>query len=403
MRRLADSRPVTMMAVGHAAVDLYQGALPAMLPFLVAERHYGYLGASGLVLAATLLSSVVQPLFGALTDRWTKPWLIPVSATTAGLGIALSGLGDSYLWTWLAVALAGVGVAAYHPEAARLARVASRGSHVAMGWFSLGGNVGFALAPVVVAPVLSAGGLDASPWLVLPAALGVVLTAPVVRTLSHRVTAAAATAGARRPGRDDWPVFLRLSSIVVFRSIVSVGLGAFVALHAQQRLQAGPTVGSIALFVLFAGGAVGTVLGGRMATRLGRIRTVRLAYAATVPAVAGVVLVPGPMLFGCIAVAAVALSVPFSLHVTLGQDYLPSRIGTASGVTLGLAVSVGGVAMPGIGALADVAGLRTALLPLIGCCLLAWLISRTLHEPAVAEEAGKTGAPPAADRAPGPR
>lgn len=392
------SRPITMMAIGHATVDFYQGAVPTLVPFLVAERHYGYVAASGIVLAATLLSSIVQPLFGALTDRWTMPWLIPASSLGAGLGIALSGPGDSYVLTWLAVALSGIGVAAYHPESARLARTASRGSHVAMGWYSLGGNIGFALAPVAVAPILSTGGLGASPWLVAPAVAGVVLTASVIRSLARR--AAAEQAAARGAGRDDWPLFMRLSAIIVCRSIVFVGLSAFIALYAQERVPGGSATGSAALFTLFAGGAAGTVLGGPLAARWGRVRTLRIAYGAAVPAVAGLVFVPGPALYAFAALTAAALYVPFSLHVTLGQDYLPNRIGTASGVTLGLAVSVGGVASPGIGALADVAGLRTALAPLIALCALAWLVAGTLTEPETEPEA-ETEPEPNDEPAPG--
>ncbi|MGD3108818.1 MFS transporter [Streptomyces sp. YGL11-2] len=368
-----------MMAVGHATVDFYQGAVPTLVPFLVAQRHYGYVAASGIVLAATLLSSIVQPLFGALTDRWTMPWLIPASSLGAGLGIALSGTGDSYALTWLAVALSGIGVAAYHPESARLARLASRGSDVAMGWYSLGGNIGFALAPVVVAPVLSAGGLTASWWLVAPAVAGVLLTTSVIRNLARRAAVERSAGG--RTGRDDWPVFLRLSAVIVCRSIVFVGLSAFIALYAEQRVPGGSAAGSAALFTLFAGGAVGTVLGGRLAARWGRVRILRIAYGAGVPAVAGLVFVPGPALYVFTALTAAALYVPFSLQVTLGQDYLPGRMGTASGVTLGLAVSVGGLASPAIGALADATTLRTALTPLIALCAVAWCIAGTLVEP----------------------
>ncbi|MEU0932576.1 MULTISPECIES: MFS transporter [unclassified Embleya] len=368
-----------MMAIGHATVDFYQGVVPCLVPFLVAERHYGYVAASGIVLAATLLSSIVQPLFGALTDRWTMPWLIPVSTTGAGLGIALAGPADSYPLTWLAIALSGMGVAAYHPESARLARVACRGSHVAMGWYSLGGNIGFALAPIVASPILSAGGLSATPWLLLPAVAGVLVTASVIRRLARHAAATRAFAGPRRS--DDWSGFARLSAVIVCRSIVFIGLSTFIALYAEHHTAGGSTAGSIALFTLFAGGAIGTVLGGRLAARLGRVRTLRGAYAASVPATAGIVAAPGPGLYVFAAAAAIALYIPFSLHVTLGQDYLPNRVGTASGVTLGLAVSIGGVATPAIGALAELTTLRVALTPLIALCALAWFLSRSLTDP----------------------
>ncbi|NBE98158.1 MFS transporter, partial [Nonomuraea sp. K271] len=143
----------------------------------------------------------------------------------------------------------------------------------------------------------------------------------------------------------------------------------------------------VALFVLFAGGAVGTVLGGRLAARWGRVRTMRLAYLLAIPAVAGVVLVPGPVAYAFVAASSIALYAPFSLHVTLGQDFLPGRVGTASGVTLGLAVSVGGLASPLVGAVAEAATLRVALACLVVFPVLAWLLARTLKEP-VPEPAG---------------
>ncbi|MGN9780204.1 MFS transporter [Nonomuraea sp. ZG12] len=380
------SNRITLLAAGHACVDVYQGAVPALVPFLVAERGYGYVAASGVVLAATLLSSVVQPVFGALTDRWRMPWLIPVSMTTAGLGVALSGVAGSYALTWLAVALSGLGVAAYHPEAARLARIASQGSHVRMSWFSLGGTLGFASAPIIVTPLLSAGGLGASPYLVIPAVAGALLTLTVLRSVTGPARAGRATPPA---GRDDWPSFVRLSLVIVFRSVVYVGLSTFVALYLG-----GGAAGAVALFVLFAGGAVGTVLGGRLAARWGRVRTMRLAYAAAVPAVAGVVLAPGIGAYVFIAAASITLYAPFSLHVTLGQDFLPRRVGTAGGVTLGLAVSVGGLASPLVGMVAEAVSLRVALACLVPFPVLAWLLARTLTEPSQTDATG-TAAPPA--------
>ncbi|SDI07014.1 MFS transporter [Nonomuraea jiangxiensis] len=367
---------VPMLSAGHAAVDFYQGAVPALVPFLVAGRGYGYVAVSGIVLAATLLSSIVQPLFGVLTDRWRMPWLIPLSMVVAGAGVAFGGVTDSYALTWLAVALSGLGVAAYHPEAARLARIASAGSHVRMSWFSLGGTLGFATAPVLVTPLLAWWGLGASPFLAVPAVLGAAVTLPAI--LATAGGERAATAAGPASGRDDWPSFVRLTLVIVFRSVVYVGLSAFVALY-----MGGGAAGAVALFVLFAGGAVGTVLGGRLAARWGRTRTMRLAYALSIPAVAGVALAPGPVALVFIAASSLALYAPFSLHVTLGQDLLPSRVGTAGGVTLGLAVSAGGLAGPLVGAVAEATTLRTALACLIVFPVLAWLLARTLKEPAL--------------------
>lgn len=371
-------KPVVLLSLSHACVDVYQGAVAALVPFFVAERGYGYAAASGIVLAASLLSSIAQPVFGVLTDRRAVPWLLPVSTALAGIGIALSGVGDSYAVTLLVVAVAGIGVAAYHPESARLARQASGGSHTAMGWFSLGGNLGFAGAPLIVTAVVAGGGLHHTPVLVVPAVAGVLLCLPVLRMLG-RPAGAATTAEA---GRDDLRSFAVLSAAVVCRSVVFIGLGTFVALYARQRTGGGPTAGALALFLLYLGGAVGTVIGGRLADRWDRVTVVRWSYLLTVAAVAGVVLIPGPALYVFVALTSAGLYVPFSLQVTLGQDYLPSRVGTASGITLGLTISVGGLASPLIGALADATSLRTALLPLIALPALAWLLFRFLAEPA---------------------
>lgn len=366
--------------MGHACVDVYQGAVAALIPFFVAERHYGYAVASGIVLAASLLSSVAQPAFGALTDRWAMPWLLPVSTLLGGLGIALSGLSGSYGLTLAFVAVSGVGVAAYHPESARLARLASGGSHSAMSWFSLGGNIGFALAPVMVALVIGHGSLRWTPLLVLPALVGAALCVPVLGMLGRRHPG---TAGASAPAsKDDIASFVRLSLAVVCRSVVFTGLSTFISLYARERTGGSATAGTAALFLLFLGGAVGSVLGGALAGRYDRVRVCRWSYLLSVGAVAGILCVPGPAMFLCVALTSAGLYVPFSLQVTLGQDYLPSRIGTASGVTLGLTVSVGGLVSPLLGHLADVTTLRTALSPLAVLPALSALLFATLPEPA---------------------
>jgi FSR family fosmidomycin resistance protein-like MFS transporter len=377
---------IILLSAGHACVDVYQGAVAALVPLFVAERAYTYAAASGVVLAATLLSSVAQPLFGALTDRWALPWLLPASTLLGGAGLAAAAwvtgpASGSYALTLACVALSGIGVAAYHPESARVARraAAGAGSHVAMGWFSLGGNLGFAAAPVLVA----ACGLRPAPLLVLPALAGAALCLPVLRALARAAAPGPADpAGGPAPaGRDDRRSFARLAAAVVCRSVAFVGLSTFVALYVRQRLGGGPATGTAALVVLYLGGAAGTVAGGRLAERWGRVRVVRRAYLLTVAAVAGVVLVPGPAVYLFVAATSAGLYIPFSLQVTLGQDYLPTRIGTAAGVTLGLTVSAGGLAAPALGALADATSLQVALVPLIAMPALSWLALRAVPEP----------------------
>jgi MFS transporter, FSR family, fosmidomycin resistance protein len=377
----AISWPAATLVAGHAIDDLYQGAVPALVTFLVAERHYGYVAASGIVLAATLLSSVVQPVFGLLTDRWAMPWLVPLGMTMAGSGVGLSGLAEWYPLTWLSIALSGLGVAAYHPEAARLARIVTGGSHIGMSWFSVGGSIGFALGPILTTAVVGTAGISGSPMLIVPAVAGGLITAAMLRRIRLAAVPGPQQANRVAARRDEWPQFARLTTLVMARSIVFFGLGAFVSLHVQDRLDAGPVAGNAALVVLFGVGVAGTLLGGVLATRWGRLPTVRRASVAAVPALAGLVFVPGPVIYLFVAAVAITIYVPFSLFVTLGQDYLPGRIGTASGVTLGLAVSVGGVTAPALGAIAEATTLPTALALLITLPVLSWLVVRGMTEP----------------------
>jgi len=368
-----------LLVAGHGVDDLYQGSVAALVPYFVARYHWSYAAVSGLTLAATLLSSAAQPAFGVATDRAAKPWLVPAGMALAGIGIGVAGLPASYLAIWLAVAASGLGVAAYHPESARLARIASAG-HVGMSWFSVGGNVGFALAPLLVAAVVGPLGLAGTPLLAVPALACALATALVLRRYGTARDAGATRA--RRGGTDDWRQFGVLTAGIVARSVTTFSLGTFLALAVQARLHAAHAVGEAALFTLYAAGAVGTVLGGRLARRMPRVRAMRIASAVAVPAVVAVAYLPGWAVFGAIVVAAVALYVPFSLSVTLGQDYLPNRIGTASGVTLGLSMSLGGLAAPLLGLLADHTSLPTALSVLTVFALIMAGASVLLREPA---------------------
>ncbi|GIL30285.1 MFS transporter [Actinocatenispora comari] len=371
-----------LLVTGHGVDDLYQGSVAALVPYFVARYHWSYAAVSGLTLAATLISSAAQPAFGAATDRSPKPWLVPLGMGLAGVGIGLAGLPGSYLAIWLAVAASGLGVAAYHPESARLARLASAGSHVGMSWFSVGGNIGFALAPLLVAAVIGPLGLTGTPLLALPALACALVTALALRGHGRGRVAAATRTG--RGGTDDWRQFGLLTAGIVARSVVTFSLGTFLALSVMARLHASHAVGEAALFTLYAAGAVGTLLGGRLARRMPRVRAMRVAAAASVPAVLAVAFLPGWAVFAAIAVAAIGLYVPFSLSVTLGQDYLPNRLGTASGVTLGLSMSLGGLAAPLLGLLADRTTLTTALAVLAGFAAILAITTALLREPALA-------------------
>src|SRR5919199_5325027 len=174
-----DRRALAVLAAGHAAADLCQGAIPALIPFLIDRRGYSYAAAGALLLAVTVGSSVIQPAFGAVSDRLSLPWLMPVGVALSAVGIAGSALAPSFALTAAAAGVGGLGVAAWHPEGARYANYASAGRRgTGMSIFSVGGNTGFALGPVLVTPaVLGLGLRGAALVALLPAAVAVLLTA----------------------------------------------------------------------------------------------------------------------------------------------------------------------------------------------------------------------------------
>ncbi|MFC6706956.1 MFS transporter [Flexivirga alba] len=374
-------RGVALVSGAHVVDDFYQGVIPALLPFLVSERHYSYAAISGITLAATVLSSVAQPAFGVLADRRSRRWMVPAGLLLAGIGASVAGLMPSYALTWLVVAASGLGVAAFHPEAARSARQAAGNSNTAMSVFALGGNAGYALGSLVTTPVLLWFGVHGTGLLVLPAAvMALILSRTLNHTLDHREEHRARS---RLPsGQDDWPAFLTLTTIVVIRSIFFFGITSFIALYFINHFGSTKATAGAALTIFLVTGALGTLLGGWLGDHFSPIVSIRSGFALAIPALAGTLLAGStPVALVCIAVTGIATYIPFSVFVLLGQNYLPSRIGTASGVTVGLAVSIGGLANPVLGWFADTTSLRMALTVLLVFPALALVVSAFLRMP----------------------
>jgi len=373
-------RGVAMTTAAHLVNDMYQGVVPALLPFLVAERHYSYAAVAGLTLAATVVSSIVQPAFGWLGDRRPRRWLIGGGMLVAALGVAVVGLTDSYPLTWIAIAVSGLGIAAFHPEAARAARQAAGTSNKAMSLFALGGNGGYALGSLVATPIFLTFGVRGAPLLLLPAlVMALVLFARLTTVLDGPSTA-------RRPrampvGEDDWRAFAKLIVVVVIRSILFLGVSSFIALYFIEQLGASDSLGGVALTTFLLAGALGTFLGGWFADRTNRVLSLRAGFVLALPGIIGILLSPvWPLALFFVAVTGIGLLMPFSVMVMLGQDYLPQRIGTASGVTVGLAMTVGGFFTPLLGALADRTSLAVAFAALLVLPPIAIAVTFAMRE-----------------------
>jgi FSR family fosmidomycin resistance protein-like MFS transporter len=377
-----DRRALSWLAAGHVVNDMNQGAVPALLPFLIAERGLTYTAAGGIVLAATLLSSLIQPVLGHLSDRRPLPFLIPLGVLAAGGGLALAGAVTSYPATIAAILLSGAGVAAFHPESARYANYAS-GERRATGMsvFSVGGNLGIALGPVAIAALAGSGGVARITWMILPAVLMAALLArelPRLRPLRPQAAHVLAQAGADGP---RWSAFARLSGVIVIRSLFAFGLVSFVPLYLVRVRGVPKEAAALAVTAMLLAGALATLAGGRLADRFGR-RAVLVGFLLPLaPLLVFFLRVPGLAGLASLVLIGGGTVGTYSVAVVMGQEYLPGREGIAGGVTMGLAIGIGGAGVPLLGALADRQGVAAVFPVLAALPLLAATLSATLPGP----------------------
>ncbi|MGJ0204664.1 MFS transporter [Leucobacter sp. gxy201] len=372
------------LTVTHAANDFYTGAVAALLPFFVLQADYSYAAIAGITLAATALSSVAQPVFGYLSDRYGMRWMSLAGLLAAGTGIALSGIvADSYAAVWIVMAVSGIGVAAYHPAATVEARELGGGTSGSMSLFSVGGNFGVALAPSAVILVIGTFGLSGTGFLIIPAlVLGLVFAMVSGKHLFSRTAPTERASATSRPSvPDDWKAFLWLTVVLATWSVAYVGTSTFIALYSIERFSVSTGFASIALSLFPAAGAAGTLAGGWLADRFGRLRIIRTGYLLAAVSTIAIVLAPSPtVVIVATAVLGASLFLPFAVQITLSHSYLPNRIGVASGVTLGLTLSFGGLVSPLLGSVADQSSVQTVFLILAGLLVAGFALSFVLKE-----------------------
>ena len=350
---------------GHVCTDINQGALPAFLPFLVVHKNISYASAAGLIFAANSVSSFIQPVFGYCGDRFSLPWLMGIGAFLAGSGLASVGFLDSYWAIFIAVTLSGIGIELFHPEGGRMANlVAGKNKGAGIALFAVGGNIGFALGPIIASLALTTLGLKGSIVFLIPASSMLILVLFSLRRLNHISYSSRRKmkTGTHSPEKDDWKSFIKVSACLTTRSIVTYGLTTFIPLYFAAVMMLSETWASASLTLYSIVAAAATLLGGRLADRLGFYRTIRWCFLLLVP-----FMVIFPMassvywsIFLLIPIA-VFINAPQGATIALGQKFLPNHLGTSSGIMLGLAVSIGGMLTPGIGWIGDHFGLPMAM------------------------------------------
>ena len=349
------------LSSGHLATDLAQGSLPALLPFLRDKYDLSYTMAAALVLAATISSSLIQPAFGVWSDARGALWLLPAGVALAGAGMAGAAVAPSYPLIVVAVLIAGVGVAAYHPEGSKFASYVSGARRASgMSFFSVGGNVGFALGPVYASSLILALGLNGGLLLALP---GFLVAAGLIACLRYLQEFApeSATSQVVAPPRAERRGLKLLLVVVGLRSVAHMGLFTFIPLWEVHKGH-GKAYATMVLALFLFAGAVGTLLGGPLADRFGRRPVLRWSFVAATPLILVYVVVGGPVGVLALVLAGATVIGTFGVSLVMSQEYMPGRVGMASGLSIGLAIGLGGVAALTLGAIADAVDLETALL-----------------------------------------
>ena len=380
-----DVRAIALLGLGHVSDDITQSFLPALLPLLVAQRHLTFAAAAALVLAQAISSSFVQPAIGFIADKRPMPWLAGVGLLLAGGGIAAIGFAPTYRLIFVCALVSGLGVAMFHPEAARFANLAS-GTMKASGmrWFAVGGNVGFSIGPAFATVALVAYGIGGTFLVAIPTAIMaalLVIETPRFRSFLPKVARVRQASDAP----DDWSAFGRLTGFVMLRSTAYLGLVSFIPLYFVHVVHVSPAIGNMVLTTFLMSGIAGTIVGGPLADRYGLRTVIFSSMGASLACVAAFAFATdgtgtGALAagFGCAAALGFFMAGSQAPTIVLGQSYLPNRLGTASGVTLGLAVSVGGVFSPVLGAIGDRWGLHATMLGVVALAAIALAVGLTM-------------------------
>ncbi len=350
------------------------------------ERGYGYVEAGAFAVTASLASALFQPLLGAHGDRGEAHWLLPAGLLVAAAGIGAVGFTTGFGLTLLAVTVCSAGVAAYHPEGARWARRAAASERVTsdMSVFSLGGGVGYGLGPLVVAAALAPLGLHGTPVVaVVPIAAAIVVVVvlrrfreqPLEEHLVHHTTEALGC---------EWRPFTLLAAHFFVASGVAVGLLTFLPLFLLEARATSPAASNVMTSVLLVAGAVGTLLGGIAADRLGRRFVLIVPQLVLVPAIALLPSLSYALMVPVMVVIGLALNANLSTVLVLAQEYLPTRMGLATGLTIGVAGGAAGLIVLALGLLGDSAGPSAVLYALAALPLVVAALALRLPRPAAA-------------------
>jgi FSR family fosmidomycin resistance protein-like MFS transporter len=386
MRKL----PITLIVLGHAVVDASQNILPVVLPLLQARFGLSYSQVGMAAALLTISSSMIQPVFGWISDRRGTQWFMPAGIVWTAVLMGVVGLVPNYASLVMVLALTGIGTAAFHPVASMAAAHASglqRG--LGMSFFSAGGNLGFAMGPLLITWILTWFTLRGTVLIMILGAL----TAGVIHWYRREIEVPHVAMKQRRQQQSSaipWAKLSVLCGLITLRSWGYSGLVIFIPLLFLKQGETLSLAGR-AVFVFLFFGALGGLLGGHLSDRVGRQQVIAVSLLVFPLLMASALIFTGSVRWILLAIAGMALLASFSVTVVFAQELLPHHLGLASGLTLGLAFGAGGLGVGMSGLMADLMGLQASVWTLILLPGLAGLLALRLQSPQKHAEASGVG------------
>lgn len=367
---------VGAVAVAHLLNDLIQAVLPAIYPMLKANFSLSFAQVGLISFVYQITGSLLQPWIGLYTDKHPKPYLLPLGMMVTFCGIILLAFSPSFTVLLCASALIGVGSATFHPEASRVARMASGGRFgTAQSTFQVGGNTGTAIGPLLAALLIVPFGQHAVAGLVIFALLAIWVLFGVSRwTVSHAKNQVATRVNQAQSKLHGRKLIIALStiSLLMFAKFTYIAsISNYFTFYLIQKFHISIQTAQLHLFAFLAAVALGTFAGGPIGDKIGRKAVIWVSFVGMAPFA---LMMPYANLFWTTVfsiIAGLVLSSAFAAMVVYAQEAVPGRVGMIAGLMFGLMFGVSGIAAAGLGHLADINGIEwvfglCSLLPLLG-------------------------------------
>ncbi len=378
-------RALAILSFGHLITDVNQGALPALLPLFKDALDLSYTMAGVILLFGNVASSVIQPVFGYVSDRRPLGWLLPVAPIVACFGMALTGFIHNYWLLVILVTFYGVGVASFHPEGFKTASFfTGEKKATGMSLFMVGGNLGSAVGPVFALFLVSSFGLKGTAGLVVP---GIVMGTILMSNLSW-LTGPVQTDFKKKSGGDHARLtrkeigsLVLIVAIVTLRSWTQLGLVSYIPFYYINYLKGDPLYAGKLVTTLLLAGAFGNLIGSPIADRWQYKPFLTLTLFLVSPLLFLFYRAQGIQSFIIIAVLGMVLLSNFGVTIVMAQAALPRRLGMASGLMAGFAIGTGGAAVTLLGTIADHWSVPMALNTILVLPLIASFLSLFIEHP----------------------